>query len=155
MIFSVKVAGIEFSGDEARVAVMKTGGRTPTVLELVSCRAEYEDPEDRFQAMVSALDMALSRLNNTPAVYVLCSSARYAVVRPISIPLQGRRRGAAAVPASGSRPRSTGAAGRVMGCGSESGREAGGPGADGRAARGLPDRTPRPATRQVADRGSS
>ena len=98
MIFSVKVAGIEFSGDEARVAVMKTGGRTPTVLELVSCRAEYEDPEDRFQAMVSALDMALSRLNNTPAVYVLCSSARYAVVRTISIPFRGRRRVAAAVP---------------------------------------------------------
>jgi hypothetical protein len=98
MIFSVKVAGIEFSGDEARVAVMKTGGRTPTVLELVSCRAEYEDPEDRFQAMVSALDTALSRLNNTPAVYVLCSSARYAVVRTISIPFRGRRRVAAAVP---------------------------------------------------------
>lgn len=98
MIFSVKVAGIEIAGDEVRVAVLKTGGHIPAVLELTACRAVYDAPGDRFQAMVNAVDTALSRLKTTPAVYVLCSSARYAVVRTIAIPFRGRRRVAAAVP---------------------------------------------------------
>ena len=35
---------------------MASGGNTPAVLELHSCRAVYSDPEQRFEALVNALE---------------------------------------------------------------------------------------------------
>ncbi len=96
-MLSAKVAAIEFAGDEVRVAVVKTGGRLPKVLELASCTAVYEDPEMRFEAMVEALDKALEELRSRPAAFVLCARSMYSVVRTMTIPLKSRRRVAAAV----------------------------------------------------------
>lgn len=98
MGFGVKVGAIEFAGDEIRVAVIKAGGKLPKVLDLVSRRAQYEEPEKRFEAMVAALDDALNALSVQPALYVLCESSANSIVRTLAIPFRGRRRVAAAVP---------------------------------------------------------
>jgi len=98
MLLSAKVAAIEFSGDTARLAVIKTGGRNPSILELHARTAEYEEPEQRFEAMVRAVDEVLAEIKNRPAACVLCVSSLYSIVRTLTIPFRGRRRVAAAVP---------------------------------------------------------
>ena len=98
MILSAKVAAIEFDGDVVRVAVVRTGARLPVVLELQACRAEYEEPEGRFEALVKALDTALGSVKARVVAYVLCVNCQYSFVRTITIPFRGRRRVAAAVP---------------------------------------------------------
>ncbi len=97
MFLKAKVAAIEFSGDDVRVAVFKTGGGMPKLLEQAERRAVYETPEDRFDALVRALDEALSDLESRPAAYVLCIGTEYCLMRAITIPFRGRRRVAAAV----------------------------------------------------------
>jgi hypothetical protein len=97
MVLNPKVAAIEFVGDEVRLAVVKTGGKAPTVLELHVATAHYEDPEGRFEAMVAAVDQALDKVEGNPAAYVYCAQASDCIVRSITIPFKGRRRVAAAV----------------------------------------------------------
>lgn len=97
MLLKTKVAAIEFAGDEVRVAVVKSGGKVPKVLELVSRRAVYEDPGARFEALVAALDEALSQLKTRPSAYVLCESSMFCIVRTLTIPFRGARRVASAV----------------------------------------------------------
>ncbi len=98
MFLKTKVAAIEFAGDEVRVAVVKTGGKLPKVLELVSRRAHYELPDARFDALVAALDEALNQLRVRPSAYVLCESSMFCIVRTLTIPFRGSRRVASAVP---------------------------------------------------------
>lgn len=98
MIVGSRVGAIELAGDEIRVAVVKTGRGTPRVLEAQRCVAEYEDPAKRREALVHALDQCLSQLTSRPAVYVLCCSSLYSIVRTLSIPFRGARKVAAAVP---------------------------------------------------------
>lgn len=97
MIFGTKVAALEFAGDEVRLAVVKTGGKLPTVLELHAAQAVYETPEGRFDAMVGAVDEVLGRLQSRPAICVLCMSSAFAIVRGLTIPFRGARRVASAV----------------------------------------------------------
>ncbi|MFP4501464.1 MAG: type IV pilus biogenesis protein PilM [Candidatus Hydrogenedentota bacterium] len=100
MLFGTKVGAIEFDieHDDVRVAVIRVGRRLPAVLELQEAHATYDTPEDRFDALVQAVDEALSRLESRPAAFVLCASTRFSVVRTITIPFRGRRKVAAAVP---------------------------------------------------------
>ncbi len=93
-----KVGAIEFVGDEVRLAIVKTGGRLPKVLELHVCRAEYAAPEQRFEAMVAAVQSAAGKVRTRPSLYVLCVSSFYSVVRTLTIPFRGARRVGAAVP---------------------------------------------------------
>ncbi len=98
MMFKAKIAAIEIAGDEARVAVAKVGGKQPVVVELLSEQAVYETPEERFEALVTALDTVLERMRSRPSAYVLCASMEQAMVRNIRIPFRGQRKVAAAVP---------------------------------------------------------
>lgn len=97
MLLKAKVAAIEFAGDTVRVAVFKTGGGMPKLLELAEREAAYETPEARPEALARALDEALSALESRPATYVLCVSTEFCLMRAITIPFRGRRRVAAAV----------------------------------------------------------
>ena len=98
MVFSSKVAAIEFEGDTVRVVVVKVGSGLPAILELYETAAEYSEPDKRFEALVTAVDAAVSQLRARPAAFVLCASTMYSVVRTLKIPFRGRRRVAAAVP---------------------------------------------------------
>ena len=92
------VAAVEFAGDEVRLAVVKTGGRVPRVLELDACRAEYADAEQRREAMIEAVKTLVQRMKHRPVTYVLCVSSSHSVVRTLTIPFRGARKVAAAVP---------------------------------------------------------
>ncbi|NLV44218.1 MAG: pilus assembly protein PilM [Candidatus Hydrogenedentes bacterium] len=98
MIVTAKIGAIEFEGDEVRIAVVKTGGKLPRVLELQSRRAVYENPEERFEALTSALNGVLDALKAQPATYVLCVPGTLTIVRALTIPFKGIVRVTKAVP---------------------------------------------------------
>ncbi|NIA15841.1 MAG: pilus assembly protein PilM [Nitrospiraceae bacterium] len=97
MKLAAKVAVVEFVEGEVRLALVKTGGRRPKVLELHSSRVERQDDEGRPQAMADALCIVAGALSTKPAAVVLCVSSFNAIVRTITIPFRGARRVAAAV----------------------------------------------------------
>lgn len=97
-MFGATLGAIEIAYDRVRVAVVKTGGKLPVVLELAERATEFESAEERVTALGRALGDALDSLQARPQAYVLCSSAMYTVVRTLSIPFRGARRVAAAVP---------------------------------------------------------
>ena len=92
MLFSAKIGAIEFVENEVRVAVVKTGGRKPVLLEVQSRTAAYLEPEERVPALAQALGEAVDALKNPPAVFILCASGLFSVVRAITIPIRGRKR---------------------------------------------------------------
>ncbi|HDP33544.1 MAG TPA: hypothetical protein ENN29_00365 [Candidatus Hydrogenedentes bacterium] len=98
MIVTAKIGAIEFAGNEVRVTVIKTGGKLPRVLEVQARTAVYEAEDDRFTAMVHALDEALDALRVHPATYVLCVPSAFTIVRSLTIPFKGVNRVAKAVP---------------------------------------------------------
>lgn len=97
MILSAKIAAVELDGDRVRVAVVKTGGKVPTVLEFHHRPVSYAEPEERRAATVQALQEILEAMKNRPAAFVLVASSRYAAIRALTVPLKGARRVAAAV----------------------------------------------------------
>ncbi len=97
MKLSAKIAAIEMDGDEVRIAVVKTGGRKPAIVETVIERAKDTTPDERRNSMVQAIRDANGRLKSKPNVYVLCVGCQYSMVRALTIPFRGSRRVAAAV----------------------------------------------------------
>ena len=95
---SAKIAAIEFDGDTVRVAVVKTGGASPKVLEYHSSRATYAEPDERHEALVAAVREVLGGVRNRPAAYGLCVSSGASVARLITVPFRGGRKLRAAVP---------------------------------------------------------
>lgn len=97
MKLAAKVAVVEFVEGEVRLALVKTGGRRPKVIELHSSPIEHPDGELRPQGMADAARAVAEALSTKPAAIVLCVSSFNAVVRTITIPFRGARRVAAAV----------------------------------------------------------
>ena len=98
MIVTAKIGAIEFIDDEVRIAVIKTGSKLPQVLDLQARKAVYEDPADRFDALVGALNQALDALTAQPTTYVLCVPSTLTIVRSLTIPFKGVARVSKAVP---------------------------------------------------------
>lgn len=92
MLLSAKIGAIEFVDNEVRVAVVKTGGRKPVLLEVASRAIPPVEGEERVAALASALGEAVDGLKHPPVVFVLCASGLYSVVRAITIPIRGRKR---------------------------------------------------------------
>lgn len=92
MLFSAKIGAIEFVDHTVRVAVVKTGGRKPVLLEVQSRTVSFSDPEDRIPALAQALGDAVDALKHPPVVFILCASGMHSVVRAITIPMRGRKR---------------------------------------------------------------
>ncbi len=97
MRLSAKIAAIELNGDEVRVAVVKTGGRHPAVIEAQVARVRDTTPEVRRDSLVQAIGEAAGRLKTKPALYVLCVGCHHSIVRALTIPFKGSRKVAAAV----------------------------------------------------------
>lgn len=98
MIVTAKIGAIEFIDDEVRIAVVKTGRKRPQVLDLQSRKVVFQDPADRFDAWVRALNETLDALKVHPATYVLCVPATSTIVRTLTIPFKGIARVSKAVP---------------------------------------------------------
>jgi hypothetical protein len=97
MVVRARVGAIEFAGDDVRLAVVKTGGRLPKVLELHGRRAVYAAPEQRIEALAVAVKSLVKAVKNRPAAFVLCVSSAHSVVRTLTIPFRGVRKVASAV----------------------------------------------------------
>lgn len=97
MKLSAKIAAIEMDGDEVRMAVVKTGGHKPTIVDTVIERAKDTTPDERRESMVQAIRDANSRLKSKPNVYVLCVGCQFGMVRALTIPFRGSHKVAAAV----------------------------------------------------------
>ncbi len=98
MKLTARVGAVEFDGDTVRLAIVKTGGKLPTVLELHRGQAVYEQPDERFEALVEVVRRLAAEVKTKPTVYLLCASSAQAVVRTIKVPFKGRRRVEAAAP---------------------------------------------------------
>ena len=92
MLLRAKIGAIEFVGNEVRVAVVKTGGKKPTILEVQSRTATWVEEEDRIPALVLAVGEAVDALKHSPVSFVLCASGMHSIVRAITIPIRGRKR---------------------------------------------------------------
>ena len=88
------IGAVEFTDGSVRVAVVKTGAKTPTVLQTV----EVTVVASEHNAKVAALRTAVERLDDHPSVFVLCVPVSWTVLRQLTIPFQGHRKVAAAVP---------------------------------------------------------
>ncbi len=97
MKFSAKIGSVEIASDEVRIAVVKTGGKTPKLLECVSAPIEQLAGEAPAEAWVRAVQQAAGQIKSKPSFYVLCASSQWSVARLLRIPFKGRSRVAAAV----------------------------------------------------------
>lgn len=92
MLFSAKIGAIEIADTMVRVAVVKTGGRTPALLEVQSRTVNITEEADRVPALAGALGDAVDALRHPPVVFIFCASAMHSVVRAITLPMRGRKR---------------------------------------------------------------
>ncbi|MCC6486312.1 MAG: hypothetical protein IT364_02325, partial [Candidatus Hydrogenedentes bacterium] len=97
MKLSAKIAAFEIEGDEIRVAVVKTGGKVPIVLETHAQRAPSAGSEGRHAAQVQTAREILGRIKSRPQLYVLSVGCQHAIVRALNIPFRGRSKVSAAV----------------------------------------------------------
>jgi len=97
MLLTSNIAAIEIEGDEVRVALVRAGGKLPSIAAIHAETATYEDPEQRFEALVKALDTALDAVGGSPSAYVYCLSSAQTIARNLTIPFRGARRVAASV----------------------------------------------------------
>jgi len=96
-LFGALIAAVELDGDTVRVAVVKTGGKLPVIVEAREQRVFATETSDRPQAQAEALAALLDALTNRPVAYIVCTSSLFAVVRTLTIPFRGQRKVAAAV----------------------------------------------------------
>ncbi|MDX9972644.1 MAG: pilus assembly protein PilM [FCB group bacterium] len=97
MMLSARIAAVEFDDQEVRLAVVKTGGSVPTLLECHSEPLASAEPSEREEACVAALQSLLERVKQKPSACVLVAGASDAIVRAITVPFKGNRRVSAAV----------------------------------------------------------
>ncbi|MCC6697628.1 MAG: hypothetical protein IT365_18510 [Candidatus Hydrogenedentes bacterium] len=97
MKLSAKIAAFEIEGDEVRAAVVRTGGKTPVVLETHAQRVPSAGPEGRRAALVQTTREILGRIKGRPQLYVLSVGCQHAIVRALNIPFRGRSKVSAAV----------------------------------------------------------
>jgi len=94
---SARIAVIEFKKEEVRVAVVKTGGKLPKVLELLSARAVFDEETDSHDAFVTATTELMDRMKSRPTLFMLCASSEFGVTRLLPMPVRGRSRQEATV----------------------------------------------------------
>ncbi|MBI4559411.1 MAG: pilus assembly protein PilM [Candidatus Hydrogenedentes bacterium] len=95
MKINTTVGAVEIAGDEVRLAVVKTSGRLPTVLELHTGHATYPSVAERPAALTGVVQSLIREVKAKATAYVLCVSGQWCFARQISIPLRGRRVGPA------------------------------------------------------------
>lgn len=94
MKIPAKIGAVQIDREVVRLAVVRSGGRRPRVLDLVESPIEG----DSESARVAALRDALGRVQSQPAVWVLLVPASWSVLRLLAVPFRSARKVAAAVP---------------------------------------------------------
>lgn len=94
MRLSAQIAGIDISDDAVRIAVVRTGGRAPRLVEAM--QVALVPGADADGAAMAARE-ALSRLKSKPAATVLCAPASWCVLRLLKVPFRSARKISAAI----------------------------------------------------------
>jgi len=94
MQLPAQIAALDIGDDAVRIAVVRTGGRAPRVVEL----AEAAVGGTGLEAAAIAAREAVSRLQAKPGAFVLSAPASWSVLRLMQVPFRARRKIAAAVP---------------------------------------------------------
>lgn len=88
------IGAVEISTDAVRLAVVRTRGGAPGVVDLTQSAVRTDSDEAR----VAALRDAYGRLKTSPPIWVLVAPASWSIVRLLTVPFRSPRKVAAAVP---------------------------------------------------------
>ncbi|MDK1020176.1 MAG: hypothetical protein QGD90_00880 [Candidatus Hydrogenedentes bacterium] len=98
MRLSARIGAVEITGDAVRIAVVKTGGRLPKVLEMIEVPILARDDVDLHAAQVAAAREAAAQLESPPPMYVLSMPVAWSTIRLLTVPFRGKRKVASAAP---------------------------------------------------------
>jgi len=98
MKLSAKIGAIEIAKDAVRIAVVKTGGRLPKVLETAEVALPTLEGEALNLAQATAVREAVGKLDSLPQEYVLSIPAAWSIIRTLSVPFRSRRKVVSAAP---------------------------------------------------------
>ncbi len=98
MRLSAKIGAVEITEDAVRIAVVKTGGRLPKVLEMIEVPIPARADMDLHAAQVAAAREAAAQIESPPPVYVLSVPATWSTIRLLTVPFRGKRKIASAAP---------------------------------------------------------
>lgn len=97
MKMAARVGVVQIEGGRVRVAVVKTGGKRPSIAERTVRDAPNQQGEEAQVFLARTLREAVEDLSSRPQVFVLCADGRRGVVRPLTIPFRGAGKVSAAV----------------------------------------------------------
>lgn len=95
---SAKIGALEITKDAVRIAVVRTGGRLPKVLETIEVPILPRDDVDLHALQVAAAREAVAQLESPPPMYVLSIPATWSTIRLLRVPFRGKRKVAASAP---------------------------------------------------------
>lgn len=97
MKVSAKIAVIELTESEVRVALVKTGGKSPRILEAHAVEVRTMAEDEHAEAQSLAVQEAMEALKGKRVATILCASSAYGMARQMVIPFKGKRKVALAV----------------------------------------------------------
>jgi hypothetical protein len=89
---SIKIGVIEFRTEAVHIAIVKTGGKLPKLLDHSTAPIVHPDEDSELDGLTAALDAALAQINTAPAVWMLAVASANSIVRPVKIPFKGKRK---------------------------------------------------------------
>lgn len=97
MKLAARIGVVSLELDAARLAIVKTGGKLPVVLEAHAVPIPETAEDAWFDVAVGAVRSLAGAVRAKPSIYVLAVGSRDSVARALTIPFRGKRRVAAAV----------------------------------------------------------
>ena len=91
MKLSAKIGAIAIAKDAVRIAVVKTGGRLPKVLEMVEAPIPEAEEDLLHDVQVAAAREAVGKLASPPQVYVLSIPVSWSIIRLLTVPFRAKR----------------------------------------------------------------
>lgn len=95
---AVYLSVIRIEGNRVQLAGVRGGRGMPALVEALEAPVEYEAPEQREEALQTAVESLLSRMRTRPLAFVLCLPAHRVITRLIRVPFRGRSQVTQAVP---------------------------------------------------------
>jgi hypothetical protein len=89
---SMKIGVIEFRTDAVHIAIVKTGGKLPKLIDHAKAPIVNPDDESELDGLTAALDAAVSQINAAPTVWMLAAASSNSIIRPVKVPFKGKRK---------------------------------------------------------------
>jgi len=89
---SMKIGVIEFRPDAVHMAVVKTGGKLPQLLDHASAPIVSTEESSDLESKTAALDNAISQISTVATVWMLSVASANSIIRPVTVPFKGKRK---------------------------------------------------------------